>query len=100
MTMVKRFCKATKCRIIVDRMLGRRSNELIISFQGDQDFLAIFRDAPNSYRIYFGSHISENSWEHANLFLKEVVCAIKSFDGGTDMFDNPFHNEKNGTFEY
>lgn len=99
--MLKSFYRCLRTRIDVDRRLGyRKRGELVIWYQKGHDFLEIFRDAPNSYVIYFDSHDHKNSWKHRDIPLRLVVCAIKSFDGGTDMFGNPFHNEENGTFEY
>jgi hypothetical protein len=98
--MLKEFYKCLRTRINTSRKLGRQRGELVIWYQKGHDFLDIFRDAPNSYVIYFSSHDNRNSWRHEDIPLRQVVCAIKSFDGGTDMFGNPFHNEKNGTFEY
>lgn len=98
--MLKHFYENLRTRIYVDRRLGyHERGQLIIWFQKGHDFLDIFRDAPNSYVVYFVSH-GRNSWKHKDVPLREVVLAIKSFDGGKDMFGNPFHDEENGTFEY
>lgn len=98
--MLKEFYKCLRTRIYTSRKLGRQRGELVIWYQKGHDFLDIFRDAPNSYIIHFSSHNPNNCWKHRDVPLRLVVCAIKSFDGGTDMFGNPFHNEKDGTFEY
>lgn len=99
--MLKRFYERLRTQIKVNRRLGyRERGQLVIWYQKGHDFLDIFRDAPNSYVIYFSSHDNRNSWRHEDVPLRLVACAIKSFDGGTDMFGNPFHDEENGTFEY
>lgn len=99
--MLKEFIEATMKRIRVDRMLGYcEKGNFIRSFKRGEDYLDIFRSGPNDYSIHFYSFNPKNKWIHRNLTLKEVVCAIKSFDGGTDMFGNPFHNVKEHTFEY
>lgn len=99
--MLKDFIEATLKRIRVDRMLGYcDKGNFIRSFKRGEDYLDIFRSGPNDYTIYFSSFNPKNRWWHHNITLKEVVCAIKSFDGMTDMFGNPFHDEVNGIFEY
>lgn len=99
--MLETFYKCSHALIYSQRRNGRKRGDLVCRFKrGEADYLTIFKNAPNNYTIEFDSHIEGNSWWHYDLLLREVVCAIKSFDGGTDMFGNPFHNIKEGTFEY
>lgn len=99
--MLKEFYEKAIVLIRTMRILGQRKpGERIVWFSKGHDHLGIFRDAPNCYLISFLSHTKGNSWRHCDVSLREVVCAIKSFDGGTDMLGNPFHNIKEGTFEY
>lgn len=100
--MLKRFYNCLNVLIQSNRMGNRREKGQLVIWlkRGDADYLTIFRNGPNNYTIEFDSHVRENSWWHYNLILREVVCAVKSFDGGTDMFGHPFHNIKEGTFEY
>ena len=100
--MLKDFYEAVKKRIRVDHMLGHHERgNFIRSFNGGNgDYLDIFRDAPNSYIIYFSSLIPENRWIHRDVPLRLVVSAIKSFDGMTDMFGQPFHNKETHEFCY
>ena len=99
--MLKRFYECLRIRINTDRRLGyRQKDEIIIWNQRGHDFLTIFRTRPNSYNVRFDAHNTDNSWMHEDAPLRLVALAIASWDGGTDMFGNPFHDEKNGTFEY
>ena len=99
--MLKEFYEKVKKRIRVDRMLGyRERGNFICSFKKGDDYLDIFRDAPNSYIIHFSSLIPENRWTHYDMPLWLVRIAILSFDGMTDMFGTPFHDEKTHMFEY
>ena len=96
-----KFYRCLRTRISTDRRLEHRERgELVCRFQKGHDFLDIFRDAPNSYVIYFNSHNNKNSWKHEDVPLRLVALAVDSFDGMTDMFGTPFYDEKNGTFEY
>ena len=99
--MWKDFCQRLRTRIIVDRRLGyRKKGELVVWYQSNGDFLTIFRDALNSYIICFDSEVREHSWEHEDVPLWLVKVAVSSFDDGTDMLGNSFHNVEEHTFEY
>lgn len=99
--MWKDFCQSLRKRINVDRRLGyRKKGELVVWYQSNGDFLEIFRDAPNSYVIHFDSEVREHSWKHEDVPLRLVKVAVSSFDDGTDMLGNSFHNVEEHTFEY
>ena len=99
--MIKEFYDAAVKRIKAYRMLDcLGKGNFIRSFRKGGDCLTIFRNSANNYDVCFWSIVRENSWVHHNVVLKEVVLAIKSFDGMTDMFGQSFHDEKSHTFEY
>jgi hypothetical protein len=78
----------------------RKKGELVVWYQSNGDFLEIFRNAPNSYVIHFDSEVREHSWKHEDIPLRLVKAAVSSFDDGTDMLGNSFHNVEEHTFEY
>ena len=99
--MLKEFYESATKRIKTYRSLGcLGKGNFIRSFQKGGDCLTVFRNRANSYNIHFWSVVRENSWTHHDVPLRLVVLAIKSFDGMTDMFGTPFHDEKTHTFEY
>lgn len=99
--MLKEFYKCLRTRINTSRKLGRQRDELVTWFEEERDCLTIYRSAPNSYLIIFESAAGEfKSWSHRDVPLRLVVLAIKSFDGMTDMFGQPFHNKKTHDFCY
>lgn len=100
--MLKRFYKSLRTQIERNRSSDYRAHsKLVTYFQEGNDFLNIYRDTPNRYTIWFSSGTSSyNNWKHEGVPLREVVLAIKSFDGMTDMFGHLFHDPIAGIFEY
>ena len=98
--MLKQFYKSLHTQIERNRSSDYRTHsKLVTYFQGGNDFLSIYRNGPNRYTIWFSSGTSPyNNWKRGGVSLREVVLAIKSFDGMTDMFGHLFHDPIAGVF--
>lgn len=97
MEKVRLFVQTARDKIVDYR--GTKKRMLMAWYQDGEDFLFIFRDAPNKYTVQFNSHIKENSWVHYDEPLRLAIMAIASWDE-SDMLGCLFHDKENGTFEY